>query len=241
MRSNVNRFAAVLIAVLAVAASGCASVLHKKPEEKPKVVYGYQNFRYLKPSAEYQTAFNEAQMRYVRLVGKRGNETSEGSGTWIDSETILSCFHMLEPGGITFLGEEKKENILDVNQILRVSPYFDLSLFQVEKNPLPVTPVKVAQKVDVGEELVSYGNARAVNGYLKLYHVAKIMSEGRFIYLQEAAMPGTSGSALFNLKGELVGVMTRDVTGPISEDGRTSVAFSVATGPTMLAKFVLHD
>lgn len=153
-----------------------------------------------------------AQASYVRL-DIRGvilsNQKGGGSGVRVSDNLILSCFHLLQSHAVTEMNGE----ILEIQSI---DPPNDLALFITEQKK-HVT-VKLATSVTLGEQLIGYSNACGKDGFLRTYFVAKVDDAHGIIFLDHFAFPGESGSGLFNLKGELVGIISNLEIVNVGED-----------------------
>ena len=134
--------------------------------------------------------------------------TSFCNGTIIDSNLILTVRHGVENNKTEIYWgalnskpyEAKEENIIKLEDL-------DIAFFKLpEKQPLP--KVNIAQNVKVGEEcfVVTTVSDMLDRIFLKGY-VIKIDEKGNIYLLILPVSAGMSGTAVYNAKGELVGVV----------------------------------
>ena len=158
-------------------------------------------------------ALEIAKSRYVGLktvnVRRQTNQCEVGSAVRVSCMHLISNFHVLTTDSSTFeMNDEKKQELSPVG----ISTRFDLIVFRSTTPDKNITPVAFASEVVLGEILVNYSNADGVDGFAQFYRVSKITDT--YILLDKPAIPGESGSGLFNLKGELVGLFESNKEGP---------------------------
>ncbi|KKW11574.1 MAG: hypothetical protein UY51_C0007G0006 [Candidatus Jorgensenbacteria bacterium GW2011_GWB1_49_9] len=160
-----------------------------------------------------------AQDRYVRLQTRsirteNPNDSSSASAVRIGCRLLISNFHILEADSITMepvttVGPIAEQKFAEVT-VKGLSVPKDLIAIESEIAVANLPPIKFAEKISVGELVLNYSNANGTNGFLKVYYVAQAERNGR-ILLDRPAIPGESGSGLFNLKGELVGIVDANI------------------------------
>ncbi len=182
-----------------------------------------------KPSAtdrSFMEAVKIAQDRYVRLETrnirtKDPEDASSASAVRIGCRLLISNFHVLAANSvtaepITTTGPTTEQKFTEIT-VKGLSAPMDLIAIESEiAADLP--PIKFAEKISVGETVLNYSNANGTNGFLKVYYVAQGEKDGH-IFLDRPAIPGESGSGLFNLKGELVGIVDSNIQLGSDEDG----------------------
>ncbi len=147
--------------------------------------------------------------------------SGSGSGFIISSDGyVITNDHVIQGDPkITVMLFEKgadgtlKKRIVDNAKIVAMNPYYDLALLKLEgEKDLPITYLGDSDDARVGQSCYAIGNP---------YGLERTVSEGivstlnRVIdgetHLQVTAPinPGNSGGPLFNLKGEVIGVVDR--------------------------------
>lgn len=120
---------------------------------------------------------------------------SIGSAVIVTTGCVLTCFHTISvDNGISINGIEA--------DIIAVDPKHDLALLSV--------PTKERKTISLanaclGETVFSVGNPHGFSGALLFGRVC-FLDENR-VFTDQHGAPGISGAGLFNLEGELVGVV----------------------------------
>lgn len=144
-----------------------------------------------------------------------------GSGFLIDDKgSCVTNYHVVEREtriAVTIYhqgddGQFMRRRIDDV-KIMALNPYFDLALLQVpEQKDLKFRPVYVAKNNDQreGDEVFAIGNPLGLERSVSQGIIStRNRNFAGMTFLQTTANinPGNSGGPLFNLKGEVVGVI----------------------------------
>lgn len=215
--------ASLVCAIVGVLAITAALYL---PREMSRTVSNSQNSN---AASNKSFALAIAQKTYARIVDFNGSgQTEEGSAVRIGKNLLLTCYHILPPGSTAFHEHYPVE-------ILAVHQFYDLAIIGTDQE-LSET-VELATQVEIGEELVSFSNAAGEDGFMKRYHISKIV--GPYLEFQESAFPGESGSGLFNVKGELVGIFHKQFTAGLDREGRIPT-YSRATSFVGIREFMQH-
>ncbi|TSC60376.1 MAG: hypothetical protein LiPW15_254 [Parcubacteria group bacterium LiPW_15] len=164
-------------------------------------------------------AIKIAQDRYVRLEAQSileedSDEPFSATAVRVGCRLLISNFHALQAHFVTrepvaAIGPVEKERLAEISVKGLTSPR-DLIAIESETAVAGLPPIKFAEKVSPGEVVLNWSNANGRNGFLKFYYVARGEKNG-FILLDRPAIPGESGFGLFNLKGELVGIVSANI------------------------------
>jgi hypothetical protein len=140
-------------------------------------------------------------LHYVPVVTKVGDKDfNYGSGIIINPSMVLTSFHMLKPFGMT--------QLKDGNSPDRISsiPGSDLAILQFHKELFKNTPRLEPAMVNMGDRVYGYSNSYNLDGAYQEYTVSKVTSE--LIFISPSMGKGSSGSAIYNCKGQLVGIVS---------------------------------
>ena len=131
-----------------------------------------------------------------------GNDNGHGTGVILKPGVVVTNFHgLVDDSDITIAG--------GVVQILRVVPKEDLAYLAW---PVKGSPVQFADP-KVGEEVYYIGNPTDHKCIRVSLRVVEI--RGNKFFVDGMVLPGSSGSGVWNLKGELVGIIEgREQIGP---------------------------
>jgi putative serine protease PepD len=150
--------------------------------------------------------------------------TETGSGIVFDTAGhILTNYHVVDDGGpyTVRLGTGRSTE----GRVVGIDPRNDLAVVAVDAQPseLVVAPRGDPKEVNVGDLSIALGNPLGLERTLTVGHVSAInrsletadpyggVIDG-VIQTDAAINPGSSGGALFNAKGQIVGVNTQIVT-----------------------------
>ncbi|MDD5436912.1 MAG: trypsin-like peptidase domain-containing protein [Candidatus Omnitrophica bacterium] len=148
------------------------------------------------------------------------NLKSVGSGVVISKEgLILTNAHVVQMASRIYILLSDLKQAEAVAEA--ISPEDDLAIIRI-KPPEALKPVKIANDVFVGETVVAIGNQLGLENSVSAGIVSglnrNILSNGKpiltgLIQTDASINQGSSGGALFNLSGELVGINLAIVQG----------------------------
>lgn len=150
----------------------------------------------------------------VRTYDRNGKGIGQGTGFFIESNGIgVSNYHVFEGGKSwkisTFDGRQYQ-----VEKIIRQDKAFDYVIFQVESRQVPYLPLS-SSLPRKGEDIVVLGNPRGLESTVSRGIVSSIRNfrkqQAALIQIDAAISPGSSGSPVMNMKGEVVGIATMKV------------------------------
>ncbi|HEX4999986.1 MAG TPA: Do family serine endopeptidase [Terriglobia bacterium] len=125
-----------------------------------------------------------------------------------------------------------------------IDPMTDLALLKIDADGLPVIPFGDSTSVHVGEFVVAIGNPFGIGQSVSVGIVSAIDRRGfgtrnyeDFIQTDAAINPGSSGGALINSDGQLIGISTAIVSNG-REGGNAGVAMAI---PSNLVRYVIDE
>jgi serine protease Do len=144
--------------------------------------------------------------------------SGQGSGFFIhEGGYLITNVHVIE--GETSISVRQhdtqngamKKKVYENVRIISISPFYDLALLHVkDENPFPYVHVIKEQTLRRGTPLYAIGNPRGLERSIST-GIASVLDRnfGGIRYLQTTVQvnPGNSGGPLFNLAGEVVGVI----------------------------------
>ena len=147
----------------------------------------------------------------IETFDARGNTVSRGSGFFVAADKIITNRHVIEKSARAeiHLANGKK---FPVRGVLAVDGEGDLALLQVEVPPAMAAPLPIVPKVPLeGESIVVIGNPYGLEGSVSngiVSAVREISGYGRIIQITAPISPGSSGSPVVNMLGQVIGVAT---------------------------------
>jgi tetratricopeptide (TPR) repeat protein len=147
----------------------------------------------------------------IETFNSKGETVSRGSGFFIANDRIITNRHVIERSNrvVVTLVDGKK---FVAKGVLAVDGEGDLALLQVDvpsglSRPLPI----VSRVPQEGESIVVIGNPFGLEGSVSdgiVSAVREISGYGKIIQITAPISPGSSGSPVVNMYGQVVGVAT---------------------------------
>lgn len=147
----------------------------------------------------------------IETFDARGNTLARGSGFFIAADRIITNRHVIERSNLVevHLLDGRK---LTVRGVLAVDGEGDLALLKVDVPKPPAPSLKIVQTVpQEGESIVVIGNPYGLEGSVSngiVSAVREIPGYGRIIQITAPISPGSSGSPVVNMFGQVIGVAT---------------------------------
>lgn len=152
----------------------------------------------------------------IETFDARGEKLARGSGFFVDSDRVVTNRHVIE-GAHRAEVHSHTGTVLTVKGVLAVDAEGDLALLKVEApaglvRPLPLDRTSPQE----GESVVVIGNPFGLEGSVSngiVSAVRDIPTFGRIIQITAPISPGSSGSPVVNMQGQVIGVATLQITG----------------------------
>lgn len=146
--------------------------------------------------------------------------TSTGTGFILStSGFVLTNFHVIDNADSIFINSSLSEKLLEASAIIK-DKQNDISLLRISNYEILQfieeleQPIRFANSVKVGQEVFTIGyplgnimgdNPRASFG--RVNSLYGILDDPRLLQISNPIQPGNSGGPLFNMAGELVGIV----------------------------------
>ncbi|MFN6962754.1 MAG: trypsin-like peptidase domain-containing protein [Pyrinomonadaceae bacterium] len=148
----------------------------------------------------------------IETFDSRGNSLSRGSGFFVSPDRVITNKHVIDRSSrveIHLLDGKK----FPVRGVLAVDGEGDLALLQVDlPKGIAVAPLPFVKTVpQEGESIVVIGNPYGLEGSVSdgiVSAVREIQGYGKIIQITAPISPGSSGSPVVNMLGEVIGVAT---------------------------------
>ncbi|WP_188537089.1 trypsin-like peptidase domain-containing protein [Paenibacillus segetis] len=146
---------------------------------------------------------------YIEVYNASNKVISSGSGVVISADgEILTNFHVID-GASTISVEFNDQRAFKTSTLLLKDETRDLALIKIDAKSLPYVNIGDSTKLELGEEVVAIGSPLGYKNSLTSGVVSQTLRtvEGQnYIQISAPIDHGSSGGALFNMRGELVGV-----------------------------------
>ncbi|GIO36552.1 hypothetical protein J41TS12_14130 [Paenibacillus antibioticophila] len=148
---------------------------------------------------------------YIEALDSNGEAYASGSGVIVGSDgEIITNFHVIEGASSARIYFSSTDSV--------VTPYVtiydkgrDLALLKIGKTGLPTVSIGDSSKLKLGEAVVAIGSPLGFTNSLSSGVVStplRTLDGSSFIQMTTPIDHGSSGGALFNMRGELVGITT---------------------------------
>jgi tetratricopeptide (TPR) repeat protein len=152
----------------------------------------------------------------IETFDARGEKLSRGSGFFIAQDRVVTNRHVIENAHKaeihSFTGA-----IYPVKGVIAIDAEGDLALLRVDAPAAQVRPLSLERtSPQEGESVVVIGNPLGLEGSVSngiVSAVRDIPTFGRIIQITAPISPGSSGSPVVNMLGQVIGVATLQVTG----------------------------
>ena len=147
----------------------------------------------------------------IETFDSRGNTLSRGSGFFVAPDRIITNRHVIEKSSRVeiHLIDGKK---FPIRGVLAIDGEGDLALLQVDVPKELAIPLPIVRNIpQEGESIVVIGNPFGLEGSVSngiVSAVREISGYGRIIQITAPISPGSSGSPVVNMFGQVIGVAT---------------------------------
>src|SRR5712664_2229973 len=186
------------------------------------IVRGFILFALFSPAAHSQDQLPDLVRRIkpsavaIETFDARGEKLSRGSGFFIDVDRIITNRHVIE-GAYRAEVHLNSGNAYQVRSVAAVDAEGDLALLKIDAPPNMVRPLSLDRtSPQEGESIVVIGNPFGLEGSVTngiVSAVRDIPGFGRIIQITAPISPGSSGSPVVNMQGQVIGLATLQITG----------------------------
>ena len=152
----------------------------------------------------------------IETFDAHGQQLSRGSGFFVDQDRVVTNRHVID-GAYRAEVHLNSGNTYQVKNVLAVDAEGDLALLKVDAPPNLVRPLALDRtSPQEGESVVIIGNPFGLEGSVTngiVSAVRDIPGFGRIIQITAPISPGSSGSPVINMLGQVIGVATLQITG----------------------------
>lgn len=152
----------------------------------------------------------------IETFDARGEKLSRGSGFFIDNDRVVTNRHVID-NAVRAEVHSYNGNVYPVKGVIAVDAEGDLALLRIEAPPNQVRPLTLDKtSPQEGESVVVIGNPFGLEGSVTngiVSAVRDIPTFGRIIQITAPISPGSSGSPVVNMQGQVIGVATLQITG----------------------------
>ena len=152
----------------------------------------------------------------IETFDAHGEKLSRGSGFFIEADRIVTNRHVIE-GATRAEVHSSTGNVYAVKGVLAVDAEGDLALLKIDAPAGQIRPLALERtSPQEGESVLVIGNPFGLEGSVTngiVSAVRDIPTFGRIIQITAPISPGSSGSPVVNMQGQVIGVATLQITG----------------------------
>src|SRR6185437_1763179 len=152
----------------------------------------------------------------IETFDARGEKLSRGSGFFVDVDRVVTNRHVID-GAFRAEVHSVSGTSYPVRSVLAVDAEGDIALLRVDAPTNSVRPLSLDRtSPQEGESIVVIGNPFGLEGSVTngiVSAVRDIPGFGRIIQITAPISPGSSGSPVVNMQGQVIGVATLQVAG----------------------------
>lgn len=152
----------------------------------------------------------------IETFDAHGAKLSRGSGFFIAVDRVVTNRHVIE-GAFRAEVHSSAGSIYPVKGVLAVDAEGDIAVLKVEAPANQARPLALDRtSPQEGESVVVIGNPFGLEGSVTngiVSAVRDIPTFGRIIQITAPISPGSSGSPVVNMQGQVIGVATLQITG----------------------------
>ncbi|WP_270406172.1 trypsin-like peptidase domain-containing protein [Paenibacillus timonensis] len=146
---------------------------------------------------------------YIEALNSNGEAYGSGSGVIVGSDgEIITNFHVIEGASSARIYFSSTDSVV-TSFVTIYDKERDLALLKVGKAGLPTVSIGDSSKLRLGEAVVAIGSPLGFTNSLSSGVVStplRMVNGSNFIQVTTPIDHGSSGGALFNMRGELVGI-----------------------------------
>jgi S1-C subfamily serine protease len=144
---------------------------------------------------------------------KDGKKISSGTGFIIDPKGVIATNYHVVSEWLKVLDNTliiKMENgaYFPIDDLISFDEDNDIAIFKVEAKELPTIKLIKDAKAKQGDSVVVIGSPLGMETTVSDGIISSIRKKGELIQITAPVSPGSSGSPVFNIKGDVIGVAT---------------------------------
>lgn len=150
----------------------------------------------------------------IAIHNNKGDVISTGSGIMVGRNGYILTNNHVAKGGMTYsVRIEEDENQYNTDELIKYNPLLDLAIIRIQRQLQPIPVYKGPQKLVRGQKVVAIGSPLGlfnsvsdgiISGFRK-------MDDVDMIQFTAPISPGSSGGAVLNMYGEVIGISTAGI------------------------------
>ena len=157
---------------------------------------------------------------YLRGYDVDGKELGAGSGFFVGTDKVATNHHVITGAVSIYAKIVGEEEWYVVESIAATDETHDLAVLKLSGITAPALPLTDSDAVQVGDSVYAVGNPERLEGTFSEGIISSIRRVGanKWIQMTASISPGSSGGAVLNNKGKVIGVATASHPGAEAEN-----------------------
>ena len=147
---------------------------------------------------------------YLKMHNANGDIIGYGSGFFVDTDKLATNYHVIKGSTSVLARQIGKENWHPIEDIFAKDQENDLAILKLSSITTSTLALANSDTVQTGETVYVVGNPQKLEGTFSKGIVSAVRTDGkgRLIQIDAPISPGSSGGAVLNNKGEVIGIAT---------------------------------
>lgn len=146
----------------------------------------------------------------LEALDTRGNLVSQGSGFIVTpAGAIVTSLHVLR-GSSTVRVRMSNGDIYTTTEVVEIDELKDIAIIRIKGFDLPVVALGNSERTEIGEEVVVISSPEGLTNSVSTGIVSGMrqLDTHRVFQISAPISQGSSGGAIFNTRGEVIGIAT---------------------------------
>ena len=146
----------------------------------------------------------------IAIHNSRGDVIGTGSGIMISEKGyILTNNHVARGGSFYSVRIEDDDNVYHTDEIIKYNPVIDLAVIRIDRRLEPI-PIYSGRKLVRGQKVVAIGSPLGLFNSVSdgIISGFRLIDNVEMIQFTAPISHGSSGGALLNMNGEIIGIST---------------------------------
>ncbi len=154
---------------------------------------------------------------YIEVYDAYGKYAGNGSGFFINSDgTAVTNYHVIEGAYSAKIKRPDNGKIYKVEGVYDYSPAEDWAVIKIEGENFPYLEIERNEKVSSGQAVYAIGSPLGLENTISeglVSNAERVIGKDKYIQISVPISPGSSGGALINKTGKVIGITSSGIEG----------------------------
>ena len=150
----------------------------------------------------------------ITIHERSGEVAGTGSGIMVgESGYVLTNFHVVSRGSYFSVRIEDDDTAYETDEIIKYNQVLDLALIRIDRRLRPIPIYQSAQGLARGQRVVAIGSPLGLFNSVSdgIISGFRMINDVEMIQFTAPISPGSSGGAVLNMHGEVIGISTAGI------------------------------